>query len=83
MCMAEEEEAPPAEVWPKTGSFVFPNGARYGVCLVAPALSHGSSFFLACLRILTSLPGCASELTVGNDSGIRRGIHKEAGDRAT
>ena len=48
--MAEEEEAPPAEVWPKTGSFVFPNGARYGVYLVsrgafARARPASSSFF--------------------------------------
>ena len=68
-CMAEEEKAPPAEVWPKTGSFVFPNGARYGVYLVSRGAfaraRPASSSFLACLRIVTSLPGCASDADRG------------------
>jgi hypothetical protein len=28
--MADENEEEPKEVWPKKGSFVFPNGGRYG-----------------------------------------------------
>jgi hypothetical protein len=67
--MADENEEEPQEVWPKKGSFVFPNGGRYGWCphtylfncsLSCPAVACSAvTFTIYCSFLSTSPILCA------------------------
>ena len=64
--MAEEEGEAPPEVWPKKGSFVFPNGARYGAHPRPRTARPPPGGLRACVP-----PGCAPPAAHPSPSPLR------------